>query len=427
MTNLLSTSAGPNRRSGATPMLAWYLELGTKERRTFWACFGGWALDAFDVQIYSFVVPSLMLLWNIDKSQAGLLATSALLVSALGGWVAGMLADRIGRVRLLQITIAWFAFFTFLSGFTNNFGELLLVRGLQGFGFGGEWAAGSVLIGEAIRAEHRGKAVGTVQSAWAWGWGAAAIMATLAFQFLPQDWAWRVMFFLGLLPAGVVFFLRRFVPEPEVFVGSLTSAPKRSLLDIFSAELLPTTVLGSLLAIGAQGGYYAITTWLPTFLRTERHLTVVGSSGYLAVIILGSFLGYVTSAFLSDAIGRRRNFFLFAIGSIAIAIGYTQFALSDAVMLVLGFPLGFFSAGIFSGMGPLYTELFPTSLRGTGQGFCYNFGRGIAALFPTLVGWLSSSLSLGVAIGLFAAGAYALVIIAALLLPETRGRELQAN
>ena len=210
-------------------MFSWYGEVSKNERRTFWACFGGWALDAFDVQIYSFVVPSLMLLWNIDKSQAGLLATSALLVSALGGWVAGMLADRIGRVRLLQITIAWFAFFTFLSGFTNNFGELLLVRGLQGFGFGGEWAAGSVLIGEAIRAEHRGKAVGTVQSAWAWGWGAAAIMATLAFQFLPQDWAWRVMFFLGLLPAGVVFFLRRFVPEPEVFVGSLTSAPKRKI------------------------------------------------------------------------------------------------------------------------------------------------------------------------------------------------------
>jgi MFS family permease len=412
-------------------VFSWYSELASTERRTFWACFGGWALDAFDVQIYSFVMPTLMLLWNIDKSHAGLLATSALLVSAFGGWIAGMLADRIGRVRLLQITIGWFALFTFLSGFTNSFEQLLVVRGLQGFGFGGEWAAGSVLIGETIRAKHRGKAVGTVQSAWAWGWGAAALLATAAFQFLPQEYAWRVMFFLGLLPAVAVFFLRRLVTEPKVFVESSTvnsaAGSRRGPFDIFGPKLLPTTVLGTSLAIGAQGGYYAITTWLPTFLRTERHLTVLGSGGYLAVIIIGSFLGYLASAFLCDVLGRRRNFLLFAAGSIAIAIGYTQFEVSDGLMLVLGFPLGFFSAGIFSGMGPLYTELFPTSVRATGQGFCYNCGRGFAALFPTLIGWLSASLSLGRAIGLFAAAAYAIVILTALMLPETRGRELRAN
>jgi MFS family permease len=409
-------------------MFSWYLELASKERRTFWACFAGWALDAFDVQIYSFVVPTLMLLWKIDKSQAGLLATSTLLVSAFGGWFAGMLADRIGRVRLLQITIGWFAVFTFLCGFTNNFEQLLIVRGLQGFGFGGEWAAGSVLIGEAIRAQHRGKAVGTVQSAWAWGWGAAALLATAAFHLLPQEYAWRVMFFLGLLPAVAIFFLRRLVTEPAVFAASRAAGTaSRRPFSIFGPELLRTTVLGALLAIGAQGGYYAITTWLPTFLRTERHLTVLSSGGYLSVIIVGSFLGYLTSAFLSDAIGRRGNFLLFAAGSIAIAIGYTQFDLSNGIMLVLGFPLGFFSAGIFSGMGPLYTELFPTSVRATGQGFCYNFGRGVAALFPALIGWLSASLSLGKAIGMFAAGAYAIVILAALMLPETRGRELAVN
>jgi MFS family permease len=408
-------------------MISWYFELASKERRTFWACFAGWALDAFDVQIYSFVVPTLMVLWKIDKSQAGLLATSTLLVSAFGGWFAGMLADRIGRVRLLQITIGWFALFTFISGFTNSFEQLLVVRGFQGFGFGGEWAAGSVLIGEAIRAQHRGKAVGTVQSAWAWGWGAAALLATAAFQLLPQEYAWRVMFFLGLLPAVAIFFLRRLVAEPAVFAASRAARSSRRPFSIFGAELLPTTVLGALLAIGAQGGYYAITTWLPTFLRTERHLTVLSSGGYLSVIIVGSFLGYVTSAFLSDAIGRRGNFLLFAVGAIVIAIGYTQFDLSNGIMLVLGFPLGFFSAGIFSGMGPLYTELFPTSVRATGQGFCYNFGRGIAALFPALIGWLSASLGLGKAIGLFAAGAYAIVILAALMLPETRGRELVAN
>jgi MFS family permease len=412
-------------------MFAWFTELKVNERRAFWACFGGWALDAFDVQIYSFVVPALVALWSISNSQAGLLATSALVISAFGGWLAGMLADRIGRVRLLQITILWFAFFTFLSGFTNSFEQLLVVRGLQGLGFGGEWAAGSVLMGEVIRAEHRGKAVGTVQSAWAIGWGVAAIAATIVFQLLPQSTAWRVLFFIGLLPAFLVFFIRRFVDEPEVFAATKRDLDARrertSLFAIFGPGLLTTTVLGSLLAIGAQGGYYAITTWLPTFLRTERHLTVLGSGGYLAVIISGSFAGYIVSAYLSDILGRRRNFLLFAVGSAIVVLTYTEIVISDRMMLFLGFPLGFFASGIFSGMGPLYTELFPTVVRATGQGFCYNFGRGLAAFFPFLVGRLSETLPLGQAIGIFAAVAYGVVVLAALILPETRGRELRST
>jgi MFS family permease len=408
-------------------MIDWYRDLKPAERRTFWACFGGWALDALDVQIYSFVVPALIALWHITNAQAGLLATSALVISAFGGWIAGMLADRVGRTRLLMIMIAWFAFFTFLSGFTQNFQQLLVVRGLQGFGFGGEWAAGSVLIGEVIRARDRGKAVGTVQGAWAWGWGAAAILATVIFQVLPQEIAWRALFFVGILPALLVFYIRSKVREPQIFQEAAQSSARRSTLDIFRAELLPTTILGAVLATGAQGGYYAITTFLPTFLRTQRHLTVLGTGGYLAVIIVGSWFGYIVSAYLSDAIGRRKNFFIFAVGSFLIAVAYSQAEISDSLMLARGFPLGFFASGIFSGMGPVLTELFPTSVRGTGQGFCYNFGRGIAAFFPTLVGMLSASITLGAAIGVFAALAYAVVILAALMLPETRGKELAAD
>jgi MFS family permease len=406
---------------------AWYRNLSANECRTFWTCFSGWALDAFDVQLYSFVMPTLMALWMLDKSQAGLLATSALLSSAFGGWFAGMLADRIGRVRLLQLTIAWFAVFSFLSGLTQNFSQLLIVRGLQGFGFGGEWTAGSVLIGEVICAQDRGKAVGTVQSAWAIGWGVAALLATAAFQWLPPEYAWRLLFMLGLLPALMIFVIRRLVPEPISFIESRQRRSAGHPFEIFSPNLLSSTVLGSMLAVGAQGGYYAIATWLPTLLRTERHLSVLGTGGYLAVIIAGSFSGYLTSAILSDRIGRRRNFQLFSMGAMLIAVSYTQIAISDGVMLILGFPLGFFASGIFSGMGPLYTELFPTRVRATGQGFCYNFGRGIAAVFPAWVGAHAMTLPLGEVIGSFATGAYLVVILAAMLLPETRGKRLEAD
>jgi MFS family permease len=408
-------------------MLDWYRQFGPDERRTFWACFGGWALDAADVQIYTFTIPALIALWHITKGQAGLLATSTLLISALGGWIAGMFADRVGRARMLSIMVAWFAFFTFLSGFTQNFEQLLVVRGLQGFGFGGEWAAGSVLMGEVVRGADRGKAVGTVQSAWAWGWGAAAVLATIIFQIFPQETAWRALFFVGILPALLVFYIRTKVREPAIFEAVSEKGARSGPFAIFGPELLATTLLGAALSTGAQGGYYAITTFLPTFLRTERHLTVLGSGLYLAIIIIGSWCGYIASAYWSDMIGRRKNFFIFAIGSLVIAVAYTELRISNPMMLALGFPLGFFASGIFSGMGPVFTELFPTSVRGAGQGFCYNFGRGLGAFFPLLVGVVSASVGLGPAIGIFAAIAYAVVILAALAMPETRGKELRAD
>jgi MFS family permease len=179
-----------------------------------------------------------------------------------------------------------------------------------------------------------------------------------------------------------------------------------------------------LLATGAQGGYYAITTWLPTYLKSERQLSVINTGGYIAVIILGSFIGYLVGAYLADRIGRRANFILFAVCSLITVLVYTQLPVNDTWMLVLGFPLGFFASGIFAGMGAFLTENFPTRMRGSGQGFAYNFGRGIGALNPAFVGMLSAALPLGQSIGVFAGIAYGIVVIMALLLPETRGREL---
>jgi MFS family permease len=404
--------------------------MSSRERRTFWACTGGWMLDAMDVQMFSFAIPAIISAFAVTNADAGLIGTATLLASAIGGWSAGALSDRFGRVRTLQLTIAWFAFFTFLCGFAQSYGQLFALRALMGFGFGGEWAAAAVLMGEVIRAEHRGKAVGFMQSGWAVGWGIAACLATLFFSSLPQEWAWRALFWSGLSPALLVLFVRRYVDEPLIFAQTrerLAAAGKRAnFLEIFSPSVLRTTILTCLLSTGAQGGYYAITTWLPTFLRTERKLTVLGTGGYLAVVIVGSLVGYWVSAWLSDRIGRRSNFFLFAVCSILTVVGYTQVPLDDQFMLFLGFPLGFFASGIFSGMGPFLTELYPTRMRGSGQGFAYNFGRGIAAMNPLLVGVLSSSLPLGQSIGVFAVAAYGLVVVAASLLPETRGTKLTA-
>jgi MFS family permease len=410
---------------------AWYAEMGAAEKRTFWAATGGWILDAMDVQMLSFTIPAVMTAFAVTRAETGLIATATLASSSIGGWVAGALSDRYGRVRTLQITIAWFAVFTFLCGFAQDYYQLFAFRALMGFGFGGEWAAAAVLIGEVIRPEHRGKAVGTMQSAWPVGWGISALVATLFFSVFPPETAWRALFWFGLTPALLVFFVRRFVDEPPVYAQTrqnLARAGKEAdFLEIFSPTMLRTTIPTCLLATGAQGGYYAITVWIPDFLRNERHLTVLGTGGYLAVIIIGALVGGLLSAWLNDRLGRRPTFILFAVCSLVTVVSYTLIPLNDTAMLFLGFPLGFFSQGIFAGMGPFLTELFPTRMRGSGQGFTYNFGRGIAALNPYFVGVLSAQLTLGASIGVLAALAYTVVIAAALALPETKGRELTAE
>jgi MFS family permease len=404
----------------------WLAQLDKSERATLVATFAGWMLDGMDVMVYSFVMPSLILLWHISKGQAGLLGTSALLLSSLGGWLAGLAADRWGRVRVLKWTIIWFAFFTFLSGCTRTFDQLLIVRGIQGLGFGGEWAVGSVLIGEKIRAKYRGRAVGTTQAGWAIGWGVAAICYTLLFRIFPAAIAWRVMFWIGLLPSLLAIWIRHHVEEPELFEKSRklhSSESATHFLRIFAPSMLRTTMLASLVALGAQGGYYAVNTFLPLYLRA-RGLSVSSTGGYLMVVILGSFAGYMISAHLTDWIGRRWSLALFAVGSFVTIAFYTAVPLSNRATLLLGFPLGFFPSGSFSPMGTFFTELFPTSLRGSGQGFSYNLGRGVGALFPTLVGYFSVRMTLGKAIGAFAASAYILMMLGVLLLPETGGRDL---
>ena len=165
----------------------WYSEMSTREKNTFWACIGGWMLDAMDVQMFSFAIPAIIASFAITNADVGLIGTSTLLTSAFGGWFAGALSDRFGRVRTLQITIAWFAVFTFLCGFAQSYAELFIFRAAMGLGFGGEWAAAAVLVGEVIRSEHRGKAVGAMQSGWAVGWGIAALMATLLFSVFSQE------------------------------------------------------------------------------------------------------------------------------------------------------------------------------------------------------------------------------------------------
>ena len=396
--------------------------LDKKSGRAFWTVFGGFALDAIDIQIYAFALPVLLSVWHLSHAEAGLLATATLVSSAFGGWIAGLLADRFGRVRIMKLTILWFAVATCLCGLAGNIEQLFIARILQGLGFGGELAVGAVFIGEMAPALFRGRMVGFAQSGWAVGWGIAAAASLLLLSLLPQEQGWRVIFFIGLIPAVLVFIFRSRLAESNTFKKSQHSTRWNT---IFTKPFLGSTIKGSLLATGMHGGYWAIATWWPAMLLSERGLSLVSSGPYLAALIIGSFFGYAAGACLGDLVGRRATLLCFAISGIALTLTYSQLPVSNAPFLLLSFPLGFVATGMFGIISSILVELFPTELRGSGLGFCYNLGRGIAGLAPALIGGSAASLGVGNAIAMFVAIAYGLVLITTVFLLETRGTELK--
>ena len=410
--------------------IAWYGLLNPNEKRTLWACFGGWALNSFDFFIFTFALPAIIVALDITRQQAGMITTWTLVASALGGWIAGMLADRYGRVRVLQVTILWFAAFGLLCAFAQEYWQLLAGRMLMGLGLGGEWAVGAVLLGEVIRAKDRGKAVGTMQSGWGIGWGIAALISIAILLRLKPDIAWRVLLCIGLLPALLIFYIRRYIHDAAVFDATQKKLRGKrgaaNFLNIFSPALIKTTILMTLLAAGAQGGYYA-SAWFLEELRNTRKIAAMATGRYLAAVIVGSIIGYLVSAYLNDRVGRRPTFILFAVCSAACIFALTLLAANDMSVLVLGFLLGLFASGTFSGLGPVMTENFPTAVRGSGQSFSYNAARLLAAGVPGLIAWLIERASFNRTIDLIAVAAYGLVIIVAFLLPETKGKVLSAS
>jgi MFS family permease len=413
-------------------VVSWYGELAGFQKRTFWACYAGWTLDAMNAQIFSFLIPTLMALWKINSAQAGYLGTAVLIATGVGGWIAGVLADRYGRVRIMQFSIIWFALSTFVGGFALSYNQMLFVRMLQGIGFGGEWGAGAVLMGETIRPEHRGKAVGTVQSGYGIGWALATVLSTAAFLWLPQAWAWRALLWFGAVPALFVIYIQRNVKEPAVFLEARTKRQaagqhQPGFLAIFHRSILRTTVLSSLLALGVIGAGSAIIPWLPAYMKLVKHLSVAGVGTFMMFVTVGAFFGFLGSAYLGDFVGRRRNFLFFCVMSWLVVLGYMYLPLSHWEALLLSFPFGFFTQGSYATLGPYFTELFPTSIRAAGQSFSYNFGKGAGAVCVATVGWLAKDMSLGTAIGVVSLCAYLVAIIATLLLPETRGMRLSAD
>jgi MFS family permease len=403
--------------------LAWPARVSPAQKRSLVAGGLGWMLDAMDVMLYSMVLADLMLHLGIGKPQAGFLNSLTLAASAVGGMAFGVIADRAGRTRALMASILVYSIASFACGLSQTLTQLAVFRFVLGLGMGGEWTTGAALIAETWPREHRGKALGLMQSAWAIG---EMIAAAVTLVVLPR-FGWRAVFFVGVLPALVVLWIRREVNEPPIWLER-GRPPRVSLAPMWRPDIRWKGLVATLMNACGMFGYWGLFTWIPGYLALPeaqggRGLGLVASLTWVLFMAPGKWLGYTLFGFAADAIGRRRSYVLYLVAAAALVPAFGSVG-SLAWLLVLGPFVGFFGTGFFSGFGAVASELFPTEVRATAMGLTYNVGRGFSALAPFAVGWVAARHSFFAAFLLLAA-AFLLGAVLALLLPETKGKPLE--
>ena len=416
----MTAAARPTRRILG---LEWPERVTTAERRSLVAGGLGWMLDAMDVMLYSMVLAHLMRDLGMGKGTAGLLNSLTLLASAIGGLLFGLLADRVGRTRSLMLSILVYSVASGACGLSSSVLQLAMFRFVLGLGMGGEWTSGAALIAETWPAEHRGKALGLMQSTWAIG---EMIAAGVVAVVLPS-FGWRAVFFVGVLPALVVFWIRRDVPESEIWLRHRRTEPRGSIRLLWRKDLRRNGLLATAMNACGMFGYWGLFTWIPAYLSLPveqggRGLDLMKTTAWLVIMGAGKWLGYVLFGFFADSVGRRRSYVTYLLAAAALVPLY-GIASTPTWLLVLGPFVAFFGTGFFSGFSALAAELFPTEIRATAMGLSYNIGRGFSAAAPFVVGLLANRFGLGSAFFLQAA-AFFVAALLALALPETKGRQL---
>jgi MFS family permease len=392
------------------------------ERKTLIAGGLGWMLDAMDVMLFSLVVAYLLGEFSMDTRTAGFLNSLTLIASAIGGFLFGFLADRIGRTRALMASIFVYSLSSAACAFTHTVPQLAFFRFVLGLGMGGEWTTAAALIAETWRAEHRGKALGLMQSAYAIGEAIAALVVVV---ILPP-FGWRAVFLVGVLPALLVLWIRRGVPESHLW-KQRASETRASLGALVRGETLRNGILATAMNSFAMFGYWGLFIWIPGYLSLPvaqggRGLSLAKTTSFFLLLCGGKWLGYTLFGFFADAFGRKRPYFAYLLIA-ALLVPLYGLVHTQLWLVILGPLVGFFGIGFFSGFAAIASEIFPGEIRATAMGLSYNIGRGLSAAAPFAVGSLALHFGIGPAF-LLPAGAYLIAAALALLLPETRARQL---
>jgi MFS family permease len=421
----MSTPIEDRTQPRRPPFFGWWRAAPRSAKKALIAASFGWMLDSFDVMLYSLVLASLMTDLHLSKGNAGILGSITLLAAAAGGLAFGVISDRFGRTRALMASVLIYAIFTAACGLAQNFVQLAVFRILLGLGMGGEWASGASLVSETWPAEHRGKALGLMQSSWAIGYALAALVAAIV---MPIG-GWRAVFFVGILPAFLTLWIQRSVDEPEVWKKARNAAASTfsGFAELFRGKLLPLTVVLTLMNACCLFAWWGFNLWVPAYLSLPVAQGGVGlTSTAMSIVVIvmqaGMWFGYITFGFVSDAIGRKRTYITYLLVAATLLFLYGTTG-TPLVLLLLGPFVAFFGTGYYTGFAAVTAEIYDTRVRSTAQGFTYNAGRVASAAAPFTVGSLAQKYGFGAA---FAVGAISFLLAAFfwIWIPETKGRRL---
>ena len=420
--SVVSRAEAPASASG---LFGWFADGTLAARRGLLAAALGWMLDGFDIMLYALVISSLLGAFSITTTTAGFLGSLTLVASGIGGVLFGALADRLGRRRAMIGSILIYSVFTAMCGLAQTVWQLAIFRFLLGLGMGGEWTSGAALVSETWPDRHRGKALAWMQSAWAIGYACAAIVV----KFVLPRYGWRSVFFVGILPAVLTLWIRQYVEEPQIWLESRKASAKTSVSvgAIFSRRYAATTALLTTLSLTTIFAYWGLNLWVPAYLSLPVSRGGLGfdtslTTRLVVAMQVGTFFGYVSFGYISDAFGRRKSFVAYIVIAAMLLLIYST-TRSAAWLLVIGPLTAFFGTGFFSGFGAVTAEIYPTSMRATAQGFTFNMGRLGSAFAPLLVGSLAQTHGFAVAFAVLA-GSLLLGASTWIWLPETRGRSL---
>jgi MFS family permease len=392
----------------------------------------GWVFDFYDLILFTFLIIPIGSELQLSQLTLSYALGGSLAATALGGVLFGILSDRYGRRTVLQLTIIIYSLGTFLCGLANSLETLILFRIITGLGVGGEWATGQTYIGETFPPRLRARYGSFMQT----GAPLGILLASVVGGFLAPTIGWRFCFFLSIAPAFLVIFIRRGLPESDLWLLKKENAERASqamasaisqFLALFSPEYRRMFLMALVLAILGLSAYWFTYSWMPDYLYLERHFSLTKSAIWIIITQLGGFLGYFSFGYVADRWGRRPAFTIYtslmAMGLVMITVLWDYVVGFPLIILGFTFLVGF-GTGFFGGFGPLFSEVFPTAVRNTATGSAFNLGRGVQFFTPVIIALIAQRYNLSA--GIFLAAIFALATgIWIWAFPETRGRDLE--